>query len=253
MVYRIMVSQVVEGVTVKLFDCNDNFLSQMNTNNLGEYLFTNLTPGDYYVQFVLPAGYKFSPKDQGNDDTVDSDADVTTGKTICTTLEAEETDLSWDAGIIQLKSAIGDKVFNDLDKDGIQDNNEPGVPGVVVKLYDCDDNFITQMNTNSNGEYLFDNLTPGDYYVEFTLPSGFGFSPKDQGNDDAKDSDADVTTGKTICTTLAPEETDLTWDAGIYELKSAIGDKVFNDLDKDGIQDNGEPGVPDVTVKLYRL
>jgi choice-of-anchor A domain-containing protein/uncharacterized repeat protein (TIGR01451 family) len=241
----------VEGVTVKLFDCNDNFLSQMNTNNLGEYLFTNLTPGDYYVQFVLPAGYKFSPKDQGNDDTVDSDADVTTGKTICTSLEAEETDLSWDAGIIQLKSAIGDKVFNDLDKDGIQDNNEPGVPGVVVKLYDCDDNFITQMNTNSNGEYLFDNLTPGDYYVEFTLPSGFGFSPKDQGNDDAKDSDADVTTGKTICTTLAPEETDLTWDAGIYELKSAIGDKVFNDLDKDGIQDNGEPGVPDVTVKLF--
>jgi hypothetical protein len=57
------------------------------------------TPGDYYVTFVNPneSYYTgFSPQDQGANDTLDSDAN-TTGYTTVTTLEAYETDLSWDA------------------------------------------------------------------------------------------------------------------------------------------------------------
>lgn len=113
-------------------------------------------------------------------------------------------------------AAIGDYVWHDLNMDGIQDEGEPGVPGVVVNLYDCQDVFIATMMTDANGRYLFDELTPGDYYVEFILPEGFVFSPQDQGMDDAVDSDADVMTGRTICTNLEAGETDLTWDAGIW-------------------------------------
>lgn len=115
-------------------------------------------------------------------------------------------------------AALGDYVWIDMNQDGIQDAGEPGLPGVVVNLYDCQDVFIASMMTDENGFYLFDNLMPGDYYVEFIRPESYAFTMQDQGMDDAMDSDADPTTGKTICTTLEPGETDLTWDAGVYRV-----------------------------------
>ncbi|PKK84781.1 MAG: hypothetical protein CVT49_01105 [candidate division Zixibacteria bacterium HGW-Zixibacteria-1] len=124
--------------------------------------------------------------------------------------------LKFEMPEIEELAAIGDFVWHDMNMNGIQDDGEPGVPGVTVNLYDCQDVLIGTMMTDANGYYLFDNLIPGDYYVEFILPNGYSFSPQDQGMDDAMDSDADVTTGKTICTNLEPGETDLTWDAGIW-------------------------------------
>ncbi|PKL87064.1 MAG: hypothetical protein CVV23_17305 [Ignavibacteriae bacterium HGW-Ignavibacteriae-2] len=166
--------------------------------------------------FELPASFVFTTQNQGVNDALDSDVDVATGKTTCINLVLGDTDLTWDAGIYQL-SGLGDKVWNDLNKNGIQDNNESGVQNVIVKLYDCNNIFLTQTTTDVNGNYSFSNLTPGDYYVVFTLPSGYVFSPKDQGGNDTLDSDADATTGRTVCTTITSGETDLTWDAGIYE------------------------------------
>ena len=47
-------------------------------------------------------------------------------------------------------------------------------------------------------------------------PSGYVFSPQDQGADDAVDSDADPVTGRTGADRPGYGETDLTWDAGLY-------------------------------------
>jgi len=113
-------------------------------------------------------------------------------------------------------AAIGDFVWIDENRDGIQDEGEPGFPGATVNLYDCEDNFIATMLTDANGYYLFDGLIPGDYYVEFIQPEGYDITLQDQGSDDALDSDANPTTGITICTTLNGGETDLTWDCGLY-------------------------------------
>ncbi|MTB54023.1 SdrD B-like domain-containing protein, partial [Lewinella sp. W8] len=67
--------------------------------------------------------------------------------------------------------------------------------------------------------------------------------------DDATDSDADETTGQSPVVILASGENNPTIDAGFYETAS-LGDFVFEDVDGDGIQDAGEPGVPNVTVNL---
>lgn len=119
-------------------------------------------------------------------------------------------------------ASIGNKVWNDGNKNGIQDNGENGVMGVVVNLYDCSDLFIATTTTDNNGIYSFVNLTPGDYYVEFILPANFAFTDQNIGSDDAVDSDADLTTGKTVCTTLLPGEDDMTWDAGIYSVTPCV-------------------------------
>ncbi|GMU87001.1 MAG: hypothetical protein AMXMBFR48_22420 [Ignavibacteriales bacterium] len=115
-----------------------------------------------------------------------------------------------------LPASLGDKVWFDTDKDGIQDPGENGVAGVTVRLFDCSNNQIAVTSTNSSGNYLFSNLTPGSYYVQFELPSGHVYTLKDQGADNNVDSDADPLTGKTVCTDLVSGENDLSWDAGIH-------------------------------------
>jgi len=113
-------------------------------------------------------------------------------------------------------AAIGDFVWKDTDADGIQDDGEPAISGVTANLYECaGDSPVATTITDTFGFYRFSDVTPGDYYVEFIPPGGYAFSPQDQGADDAIDSDADPTTGRTICATLISGETALTWDAGV--------------------------------------
>ncbi|MEK7253118.1 MAG: SdrD B-like domain-containing protein, partial [Bacteroidota bacterium] len=130
----------------------------------GSYSFTNLASNmQYFVEFVLPGGFSFSPKDAAADN-IDSDANPGNGRTDCTFLSPGENDNSIDAGIFSAtpqNGTIGDFVWKDLDKDGIQDAGEPGCQGVLVKLYRCDNTFIGQFTTNANGGYQLINLTAG--------------------------------------------------------------------------------------------
>ena len=186
------------------------------------------------MKFTAPTGYVFTAKKQGADISNDSDADTTTGVTATTTLSAGETDLTWDAGMYLPEATIGDFVWNDVNKNGIQDSGEPGIPGVTVQLLDSGNKVVASTSTDSSGKYSF-TVQPGDYNVKFTAPAGYVFTLQDQGTDDAKDSDAG-SSGVTATTTLSAGETDLTWDAGIYKpsciLKATIGDFVWNDVNK---------------------
>jgi hypothetical protein len=49
---------------------------------------------------------------------------------------------------------------------------------------------------------------------------------------------------------LESGENDPTNDAGFYRTTAAIGDFVWEDIDGDGVQDAGEPGIENVTVTL---
>ena len=181
-------------------------------------------------------------------------------------------------------AALGDRVWEDLNANGIQDCSDTGGDGVIGNTGDtgpeCDAGIadvpvnllagdcITPLGqmvmTDMNGFYLFPDLDPGDYCVEFdinALPADFcttdgfdlgapQFTAQNAGNDDAIDSDADPVDGLTDPVSLSTGETDLTVDAGIY-CPAKIGDRVWNDDNEDGLQDNGEAGVPGVTVKLF--
>jgi hypothetical protein len=214
-------------------------------------LFTDLTPGDYHVKFVPPPSYVFTGKDVGSNEAADSDADPATGMTVCTTLEPGDNDMTWDAGLYIPSASLGDYVWHDQDKDGVQDAEEKGIGGVTVNLYECGGTYpIATTTTDATGKYLFTDLTSGDYYVKIIAPAGYVFTMQDQGSDEATDSDAD-SNGMTACTTLAPGENDMTWDAGLYLPTASLGDYVWYDRDKDGFQDADEIGITGVTVHLY--
>ena len=118
----------------------------------------------------------------------------------------------------EAKASLGDFVWNDLDLDGKQDQNEPGVPGVTVKLFKCDGTFMNEKTTNASGYYLFTDLTPGmAYKVEFSgIPAGFEFTQPNAAIE-ALDSDANPADGTTACYFLAPGENETRVDAGIFE------------------------------------
>ena len=116
---------------------------------------------------------------------------------------------------------------------GIQDDGETGIPGVTVELYECNGELVDTATTDADGSYSF-TVAPGDYYVKFILPGGRLFSLMNTGTDDALDSDADPTTGMTVCITLAPGENTPTVDAGMYSVNPAIEiEKATNGEDAD--------------------
>lgn len=119
-----------------------------------------------------------------------------------------------------LPAALGDQVWFDENRDGIQDSTETGVEGVTVELKDASGNVIATAVTDANGNYLFSDLAPGDYSVAFVLPDGFEFTAQDVG-DDAADSDVDPTTGMTGIYSLEAGETDLSADAGLVLANAA--------------------------------
>ncbi len=238
----------VAGVTVNLLDENGDSLDSTTTDENGDYKFTDLAPGTYIVEFVKPDGYTISDVDQGDDDTKDSDAKVDTGRTDPIELKSGDNNDTVDAGIFK-GTSLGDRVFEDDNLNGIQDADEDGVAGVVVKLLDEDGNELDSTTTDENGNYRFVNLDPGNYIVEITLPTDYQLTSADQGDDDAADSDFAQDTRRSPVITLASSEDNDTIDAGIYKLAS-IGDRVFSDANDNGVQDDGEAGIAGITVIL---
>jgi hypothetical protein len=154
-------------------------------------------------------------------------------------------------GVI-IPGSIGNFVFHDVDRDGIQDSGELGIVGALVKLLDGSGGFLEQTTTDEDGFYLFTDLNPGDYQVMFVNPEGFDeVSPFLVGNNSEIDSDANPNNNLTSSViSLANGENNLTIDAGFFQTPASLGDFVFEDTNGNGIQDEDEPGVEGVTVKL---
>jgi hypothetical protein len=131
------------------------------------------------------------------------------------------------------RATLGDYVWEDLNRDGIQDETGTGIADVTINLYTGGEVFVDSTTTNETGYYLFTDLAAGDYFVEFVLPDDYEFSPADQGADDTVDSDANVATGRTVTTSLFAGEIDLTWDAGMYLPISIDIEKSTNGQDAD--------------------
>jgi len=246
----------VPAVKVTLYDESNNLVSTTTSDKNGLYQFRDLLPARYHVGFSeLPVGYEITVQNVQNDtkDSEDSDADVLTGETVVTILSEGENDVTWDMGIYNSQRAsIGDVVWYDDNKDGIQGTNEFGVDAVKVTLHRGDDSVVESTITDAKGNYKFGNLLPGEYYVVFSdLPVGYRATQANNGSD-AKDSDADVGTLRTETTTLEAGENDLSWDMGIHnELRASIGNTVWYDDNKNGLQDAYEFGVNAVKVTLY--
>lgn len=208
----------------------------------GSYAITGLVTGTYTARVdpsTLPAGM-----------TITSDLSGETDGIASFMLSPTQTRTDVDFGYVQAV-AIGDRVWSDLNANGVQDSGEPGLDGVAVTLFNAVNNTIIGTSVSAEGgSYAFSNFLPGTYYVEFGTLFGYTRTLADQAGESA-DSDANATTGRTANFTLTSGQTNNTLDAGYYQ-PVTIGDFVWNDANVNGQQDVGETGLAGVTVTLTR-
>jgi SdrD B-like domain/Domain of unknown function DUF11 len=185
----------INGVTVRLFNGNGTVqLNQMVTAGGGFYLFTNLAPGDYVVEVVIPPGltsstgtpsaYEPAP-DPDNNINNDDNGTTQTGNVVVRSLPVTlasntepvddgDTDansnLTVDFGFFSNQPpslCLGNLVWLDLNNNGIADPGETGIPGVTLRLIGADGvTVIATTTTDANGNYQFCGLQPGTYFVE---------------------------------------------------------------------------------------
>jgi len=225
------------GVTIQLQDKAGNVIAVVTSGTDGSYLFDELEPGSDYVVVVLAP-----------DDKNFTSGDGTSGS--LTVQPSDKT--TFNQGLENKPATIGDRVFKDDNENGIQDAGEPGIAGITVNLMDSGKSVLESTTTDAEGLYSF-TVDPkgGEYIIQFELPADKEFTLPDAGSNDAEDSDVtDLTTGQADPITVAVDETNPTIDAGMVNLGASVGSFVFRDLDNDGIQDTGEPGVAGVTVIL---
>jgi hypothetical protein len=168
-----------------------------------------------------------------------------------------------DGGGLQSVS-VGDYVWLDTDHDGIQDGGEKGIPGVTLRLTGPDGAPVTSVSgtpvgptmTDASGDYSFAGLpvlAAGQHYTvtidaPASAPALAGLTPTvaGAGGDRGTDSSTGSATSSDLTTNGA---SDPTLDFGFVG-KVSVGDDVWFDADKDGVQGPDEHGIAGVTLDL---
>ena len=265
----------INGATVMITYPDGTTKTTVSANYLGKngyYDFINLGPGSFIITFTTPQGYTPSASNIGSNDAVDSDP---VNGSVTVNLAANVSSMTTDAGFCLAGGLnLGDNVWNDINDNGIKEANEPGVGGATVYLYrDADGNnlpdgaAIATTLTTIKGLYGFAGLVPGKYIVGVVMPAGYtqgflsatGNNPDNNINNDNNGVTFIAGEIRTRFITLSTggEPVDdgdgnngnLTLDIALKG-KGVVGNYVWHDANKDGIQDNNETGISNVTVKL---
>lgn len=174
---------------------------------------------------------------------------------------------STSAEIVPLKSvSVGDYVWVDTNRDGRQDEGEPGIPGVVLTIVGPDGEEVTDINgnvvgpvtTGPNGEYTFENLPALEGEQTYTVridreASEEALRPYVPTVPGAGDRGGDSSTWEASTEPgdlYENGDRDPTLDFGFVAKTYAIGDVVWIDANKNGVQDPDEAPLAGVTVEL---
>ena len=138
------------------------------------------------------AGLAPTLANQGGDTAVDSSTGSATSVPMTTD---GQKDLTLDFGFYDAPVSVGDYVWWDANRDGLQSANELPVPGVKVDLLDAT-GAPTGRTTTTDGQgyYWFNNLVAGQNYIlKFTAPDGSTWTTQNASNDTSNDPATDKT------------------------------------------------------------
>jgi protocatechuate 3,4-dioxygenase beta subunit len=156
----------IGGRTVYL-DTNNNLVmdtseQRTTTDSNGGYQFTGLSSGTYKVRQILPGGWKQTTPSKGYAHTI--------------TLSSNQSLANQNFGAWQ-SIPINGVVYNDANGNKVRDSGEAGLANFRVYI-DSNNNSAfdageTSVFSDSNGDWSFTNLNPGQYSIRIVDLAGY--------------------------------------------------------------------------------
>lgn len=229
---------VYSNVEINLYNCDDQLVATVLSDSDGFYQFTDITAGQYYVlldENSLPNGKTADP--------------IWLSPNGCSSIFGGNNFLLNFA--LLNHGSISGTVWEDMNADGIMQNDEPSISNTTVYLRRDNGNLIKQVNPSSNGQFTFTKVYPEDYYLEFSLNNSYLPTKEGIGNSaidsEVSDFNGDYTTNMNRLNQGGNLQN---IGAGFFQMAEVSG-MIWEDDDWDGIIDNNEDGAKDVVVNVY--
>lgn len=241
----------LNGISIEVHDENGKLVKKVASASNGNYSINHLPATKYKLKFAKLDGYSASKQVSGNPSN-DNDMGLDYNTSLIDFAAGQNSDI--DAGYVK-NGSIGNRIWVDFDANGIQNNGEPGKDSVEVQLCNSDGSFVgitqtyTDIATGQPGNYYFKDIRPGNYFIKIIVPAKYKVTLQGSANDELN---SDINSeGVSQIFTLSPNDAKYNIDGGIF-LPGCIGNRVWLDTNQNGIQDEGEVGVKDIDVKLFK-
>lgn len=159
----------LQDITVQLISDNGTVVATAQTNKLGQYDFTGLAPGNYYVKFTSQSfvGYNAVP-DGGNSIVQQASKGINDSYAQTPVFALTYNDVLEKSFGVYVPSTVSGFAWDDANQNGIYDNREVKIANVTITLTDADGNSLTDVYgnpiaavlTDANGNYSFTNVRP---------------------------------------------------------------------------------------------
>lgn len=159
----------LQDITVQLISDNGTVVATAQTNKLGQYDFTGLAPGNYYVKFTSQSfvGYNAVP-DGGNSIVQQASKGINDSYAQTPVFALTYNDVLEKSFGVYVPSTVSGFAWDDANQNGIYDNREAKIANVTITLTDVDGNSLTDVYgnpiaavlTDANGNYSFTNVRP---------------------------------------------------------------------------------------------
>ncbi len=228
--------EVMEDETV-LFSCA--------TDTQGEARLS-VRPGVYALRVTLPSGYAFTQKAASGSCVGDSEDAAALSDPLSFTA-GQETGV-----LVGARSAgsFGGKVFEDLNNNGIMDDDEPGVEGVTIYLTGKKTGVERSLTTDATGVYLFERLMDDNYTITARIPEGMLYARYSTTGGDLRS----IFSGSTLSRRFYVKNAEQVRDKNIGVVQNGtLRGVAFLDENYNGLYDEGEPGYAGVTVEAIKI
>lgn len=263
-----------DRILVESLDGNDNLLTRFVTRSTGD--------GTWTLSNLLPGRYRITLGSFGGDaipsnltPTYDIDGADTPHAAIVN-LGSGETRSQLDFGLARSFTLSGN-IFKDTDNDGVHQWGEPIKSGVRVNLRRPDGTLVKSTTSDSGGSYQLSGIPVGSYYAEIpasefeagglmasmsptTVPGNEPWYYQDE-NVGSLQPDGSSQSPLRVFDSLilgdgntsdsVPSWMTSSFGFQVQNPASASG-RVWEDLNQDGVQDAGEPGVANAQVYIFR-
>ncbi|MEO6061155.1 MAG: SdrD B-like domain-containing protein [Thermoflexales bacterium] len=210
------------------------------TNQFGFYAFGDLVAGTYRLSAYQPSGFLDGKEGLGTLGGMQGQ------DTFTITYGTGQYGSEYDFGELPPATLAGE-VYLDIDGSGSRQQNEPGLPGVLIGLTGADDRGASvsrASQTNGAGAYTFGSLRPGAYTLAEIQPAGYTDGQDTLGNLGGSFIPSDTFAG--IVLGVAGNG----YNYNFGETQTGLGGFVYVDADVDGEHDAGETTLFGVTLIL---